>query len=354
LLYRNWPRKLLNHLPEPKKRRHLLRRLGAENLVVQPFHLPQDLLGLHHLAFIWPNSAQRAYAAFPVVMSLKRAWESAECIHIIPPGIESFARIACGGDTLVIADLENLSLDDPQVYAVTQAMAGFKAEVSFLLEPVVNPWHLALMALSASKVRCHLGQSSELESTSPYVNLHIEGLPGHPLFAMAQRLEPVLRGCSLLPQGMTWARLQPSKSSVETALKTLHAARINPGNLWAYLPGMHAGIHAGVDIDISQALRRREGSIEVFTLHMLEDHSPEPPPPRIETSAEGVSITLHSLSQLLGITSWLKGAFGPPSPWLYLLSLTEIEIRTWLSASDSDLDLTAFNSRFRLLPTLAG
>lgn len=359
-LYRNWPRKLLNHLPEAKKREHLFRRLGAENPATQPFRLPESLLNLGKITFIWPSMLQRAYAAFPVVMSLKRTWPNAQVMHLIPPGIESFARIACSGDTLVPVDLLGLSLDDTQAHALTSTLAGFAADAAFLLETSLTPWHLGLFAHASQKLRCHLGS----EAPFPMANLHVSGLPGDPVFVVGQRLEPLLRGCGLMPQGLTWARLQPSKQTVEQALKALHTARINPGNLWAYLPASLSSTagtsatatatHSAIELDTAQLLRRSEGSIEVFTLNLQEDHAPEPAPPRIDTSAQRPTVTVHSLSQLLGMTSWLKGVFGPPSPWLYLLSLTEIEVRTWLHATDSDLDLSAFNTRFRLMPTLAG
>jgi hypothetical protein len=98
-------------------------------------------------------------------------------------------------------------------------------------------------------------------------------------------------------------------------------------------------------------LRRREGSIELISLQHEEGSSPNPQPISIDASVSPTRITTHSLSQLLGLTAWLKGAFGQPNDLLYLLSLTDLEIRTWLSTFYSDLDLSAFNPRFKLLPT---
>jgi hypothetical protein len=344
LLYRNGPRKLLNRLSEEKKRQYLFRRLHVEFPSVSSLSIPQDLARVQNLAFIWPKDLAHAYCAFPIVTSLKRAWQDCQAFHLVPPLFEPFIRTAFPNDRILALDFQELRLDETGPHVLSSNLLDFKAEAIFLLDHSPSPWHWVSLSLSQAKIRCALSQ----EVPFPHANLRIAGVAGEPLFTRAQRLEPLLKGCGVFSQGFAWARLQPSAQSTEEALKALNKARVNPGNLWALLS---SGGFQGVDQDAIQTLRRREGSIELISLQHEEGSSPNPQPISIDASVSPTRITTHSLSQLLGLTAWLKGAFGQPNDLLYLLSLTDLEIRTWLSTFYSDLDLSAFNPRFKLLPT---
>jgi hypothetical protein len=344
LLYRNGPRKLLNRLSEEKKRQYLFRRYQVEFPAVHPLSLPQDLAQVLSTAFVWPADLTRAYAAFPVVTSLKRAWPGAKTFHLVPPYFETFIRTAFPEDRILALDLKELRLDETGPHVLTSNLVDCKPQAIFLLDAHATPWHWICLSLSQAKIRCSLAQDIPF----PYSNLRIAGLSGEPLFTRAQRLESLLMGCGAFQQGFAWTRLQPSPQSKEEALKALNKARVNPGNLWALLTS--AGI-IGMDQDAIQTLRRREGSIEMVSLMHQENDSPNPEAISIDSSQSPTQITTHTLGQLLGLSHWLKGAFGQPSPLLYLLSLTDLEIRTWLSTTHSDLDLTGFNARFKLLPT---
>jgi hypothetical protein len=335
----------LNRFSEAKKRKHLFARLPGFSNLDKPFQLPQAFHQVQRIAFIWPNDLMRAFCAFPVVTSLKRAWPHAEELHLTSPAAGDFLRTAFGSEKVHLCELDALRLDDLEYLDLITRVGDFHSDITFLLEASPSPWFQMAFTLGQPPLRCHLGEGLPY----PLANLRMQSLPGETLFSQAQKLEPLLQGSGLLPQGMTWARLQPSPSASDSALKILKEARLTPGNLWAYIPG--DGLSNPSDFAASHALRQQEGSLELFSLQFQDSANP--------TLSAGFAspgltqITITSLAELLGITPWLKGVYGPPSPLLYLLSLSHLEIRTWLTNSQSDLDLSAMNPRFRLLPTQA-
>jgi hypothetical protein len=345
LLYRKWPRNLLNRFSEAKKRKHLFARIPGFSSLDKPFQLPQAFHQVQRIAFIWPNDLMRAFCAFPVVTSLKRAWPHAQELHLTSPAAGDFLRTAFGSETVHLCDLDALRLDDLEYLELITRVSEFHADITFLLEANPSPWFQMAFILGQSALRCHLGEGLDY----PFTNLRIQSIPGECLLTQAQKLEPLLQGSGLLPQGMAWARLQPSPSASDSALKILKEARLTPGNLWAYIPGN--ALTDPSDIAVSHSLRQQEGSLELISLQFQDSENPSL---SAGSASQGLTqITITSLAELLGITPWLKGVYGPPSPLLYLLSLSNLEIRTWLNTDQSDLDLSAMNPRFRLLPTQA-
>jgi len=343
-LYRKWPKKLLNRLSEEKKERLLLKMVPNAATLERPFFLPQGIQHVSRVLYIWPEDPVRAYSCFPVITSLKKAWPTAGELHLAPPDVFSFLQTAFGKENVLPLQFSDLRLDDVDLAIVASRFRDFKAEVAFSMNSIVTPWRCLLLGLSAAPLRFQLGGAMPF----PYANIQVANTPGEALFAMAQRLAPLLKGSGLLSHGLAWARLQASETASAEGLKFLNQNRLNVGNLWAYVPGPLGYL----DTETAQSLRRQEGSIEIFSLELKEMPGTGQPPTFVRPEGSITSLlTVHTLSQLLGILSWVKGAFGPPSPLLYLLSLADLEIRTWLVSQNSDLDLSGFNTKFRLLPS---
>lgn len=344
LLYRSWPRRLLNRLSETKKRNHLWGKALASAGQPIPFRLPENLQKVSRFLVIWPDQLSQLFSIFPAVASLKQVWPGCDLLHIASLEAAPFLMAFFEEKSVLPVAMADLRLDDTQYHLASSRIKDFRGDFALLLEPNPTAWHQLLFQLSGSALRCHLGSSVAF----PACNLQVQGSAKEPLFQIARRLEPLFRGSGLLPQGLAWIRLQPNASAREDAAKKLHKAQLKSANLWAYIPASR--MDSGPEPILLQRLRQKEGDCESFVLSYETEAGNEA---QAETLPNGqVRLPVTSLAQLLGLSAWIRGVFGPPSPLLYLFSLTDIEIRTWLSSSESNLDLTAFNARFQVMPGL--
>ncbi len=344
LLYRSWPRRLLNRLSESKKRSHLWGKALASAGPPAVFHLPENLQKVSRFLVIWPDQLSQLFAVFPAVASLRQVWPECRLLHIASQEAAPFLMAFFEQESVFPVAITDLRLDDKHYHQVISKLKEFRSDFALMLEPYPTAWHQLLLQLTASRIRCHLGSSIPF----PACNLQVQGLPSEPLFQIARRLEPIFKGCALLPHGLAWIRLQPNTTAREEAGKKLQKAKLKSGNLWAYIPASR--LDSGPEPLMLQRLKQNEGEFESFVLSYETEAGNEA---QAETLPNGqIRLPVTNLTQLLGLSAWIRGVFGPPSPLLYLLSLTDIEIRTWLPAGASELDLSDFNNRFQVLPRL--